>query len=49
MIKKVVKRNGELGLEFTDAELEELGLKKGDQIEWFIEGTKFGFKKAKKK
>ncbi len=48
MIKEVKKSGDDLVIEFSDAELEELGLEKGDQIEWFIEGTKFGFRKVSK-
>ncbi len=48
MIKKIAKlENGELGLEFTDEELKELGLKKGDHLEWFERNGKLMLEKVK--
>ncbi len=47
MIKEVVKIGKELGLEFTDEELKELGLKKGDHLEWFERNGKLMLEKVK--
>ncbi len=47
MIKKVVKIGKELGLEFSDDELKELGINKGDHLEWFERNGKLMLEKVK--